>query len=430
VPTRPTSPPADGRPGGGHDEHLPVGSGINRRRLLAGGAAAAGFAGAAGAVAWSAAAGHRSDARAAFAAEAVPFYGTHQAGIETPPQTHAVFIGLDLLTDTRRSPRDVLEAVLKLWSTDAARLTQGVPALADTEPELALRPARLTVTVGLGPTVFERAGLGRLKPPSAQRLPIMTVDRLEPRWGGTDLLLQICADDPITVAHAVRVLVKNVRTLAVERWRQAGFRSARAADPDGATMRNLMGQVDGTVNPVAGTPDFSEVVWDGGGPQPWMAGGTLMVLRRIRMNLDKWDELDRASKELAIGRRLDNGAPLTGERENDPVDITMQRNGIPVIPPNAHVALAHPLRPGERFLRRPYNFDDAPGAGETSDSGLLFAAYQRDIDVQFLPILRRLAQADAMNRWLTTIGSAVYVIPPGVQAGQYLGAQLLESPTG
>lgn len=31
-----------------------------------------------------------------------------------------------------------------------------------------------------------------------------------------------------------------------------------------------------------------------------------------------------------------------------------------------------------------------------------------------------------MNRWLTTIGSAVYVIPPGVQTGQYLGSQLLD----
>ncbi len=390
----------------------------------------AGLAGSAGAVAWSVAANRRPDGAVAFAAETIPFYGAHQAGIETQPQSHAVFIGLDLLTGTRRSPRDVLDAVLRLWTTDAARLTQGVPALADTEPELALRPARLTVTVGLGPSVFERAGMGRLKPPSAQPLPVMRVDRLEPRWGGTDLLLQICADDRITVAHATRVLVKNVRTLAAERWRQSGFRSARDADSGGVTMRNLMGQVDGTVNPVLGTPDFSEVVWDSGRPQPWLAGGTLLVLRRIRMNLDKWDELDRASKELAVGRRLDNGAPLTGERENDPVDVTMQRNGIPIVPPNAHVALAHPLLPGERFLRRPYNFDDAPAAGETSDSGLLFAAYQRDIDVQFLPVLRRLADADAMNRWLTTIGSAVYVIPPGVQAGQYLGSQLLESPIG
>ena len=155
-------------------------------------------------------------------------------------------------------------------------------------------------------------------------------------------MLQICADDPVVVAHATRVLVKNVRDLTTQRWRQLGFRTARSAEPDGMTGRNLMGQVDGTVNPVPGTTDFDQVVWSDGGAQPWMAGGTMMVIRRIQMHLDAWDVLDRASKELAVGRRLDNGAPLTGEKESDPVDVTILRDGIPVIPPNAHAALAHP----------------------------------------------------------------------------------------
>lgn len=399
---------------------------VTRRRLLAGGAAAAGLAGAAGVAAWAGSEARDPAEQSAFAAETVAFHGPHQAGIATPPQSHAVFVGLDLLPGTRGELRDALQAVLKLWTTDAERLTAGLPALADTEPELAPRPARLTVTAGLGPSVFDRVGLARLKPASAQPLPPFGVDRLEPRWGGTDLLLQICADDPMTVAHATRVLVKNVRSLTAQRWRQTGFRPARGADPADATMRNLMGQVDGTVNPVPGTADFDEVVWDDGRPQPWLAGGTLMVLRRIRMNLDKWDEVDRPSKELAVGRRLDTGAPLTGLRESDPVDVTAQRDGIPIIPPNAHVALAHPSRPGERFLRRPYNYDDPPSAGDTSDSGLIFVAFQRDIDRQFLPVQRRLAESDAMNRWVTPIGSAVYVIPPGVQPGQYLGSRLLE----
>lgn len=400
---------------------------LTRRRLLTGGVAAAGLAGAAGASGWVA--GARGAAPTPFARETVPFHGRHQAGIETAPQSHAVFIGLDLLPPASGA-REALAAVLKLWSTDAERLTQGVPALADTEPELAPRPARLTVTVGVGPTAFDRVGLAALKPPSARALPPFGVDRLEQRWGGTDLLLQICADDPMTVAHTTRVLVKNVRSLAVPRWRQNGFRPARGADPADVTMRNLMGQVDGTVNPVAGTADFDEVVWDDGSALPWLAGGTLMVLRRIQMNLDTWDELDRASKELAVGRRLDNGAPLTGLREGDSVDITAMRNGIPIIPPNAHVALAHPHHPGERFLRRPYNYDDPPPAGQSSDSGLIFATYQRDIDRQFLPVQRRLADFDAMNRWITPVGSAVYVILPGVQPGQYLGSQLLGNPPG
>ena len=397
---------------------------LSRRSLLVGGAAAAGVAGAS---AWALADARRPPQPLTFGAETVPFYGAHQAGIETPPQSNAVFLGLDLVPDSRRAAREVLQAVLKLWTADAQRLTQGSAALADTEPDLALRPARLTVTVGLGPTLFERTGLARLKPPSAHPIPPMPTDRLDPRWGATDLMLQICADDPVVVAHASRVLVKNVRGLADERWRQLGFRTARSADPDGTTGRNLMGQVDGTVNPVAGTPDFDQVVWSDGAAQPWMAGGTMMVLRRIQMHLDAWDALDRASKELVVGRRLDNGAPLTGEKETDPVDVTVMRDGIPVIPPNAHAALAHAQQPEERLLRRPYNYDDPPSPGEVSNSGLIFVAFQRDIDKQFLPIQERLAKSDTMNRRVTAIGSAVYVIPPGVSPGGFLGGQLFEA---
>lgn len=398
------------------------GSGISRRRLLAGGAAAAGAAGAA----WTAAAAlHSGDGDGGFGRETVPFYGRHQAGIDTRPQAHGLFVALDLIPDSRRSADQILQAVLKLWTADAQRLTQGAPALADTEPELALRPARLTLTVGFGPTLFDRVGLGDRRPTSARELPVMAIDRLDPSWCGGDLLLQICSDDPLVVSHAARVLLKNVRTLATERWRQAGFRTARGADGDGATMRNLMGQVDGTVNPAPGTQDFDDSVWDSGQSQPWLAGGTLMVIRRIGMSLDTWDQLDRQSKELTIGRRLDNGAPLNGKHETDPVDLSVKRDGIAVIPPNSHVALAHRQQPDERFLRRAYNFDDPPGRDQTTNSGLIFVAFQRDIDRQFLPVQRRLAEFDALNRWTTPIGSAVFVIPPGIPPGGYIGQQLL-----
>ncbi|MEE3921476.1 Dyp-type peroxidase domain-containing protein [Micromonospora sp. BRA006-A] len=76
-------------------------------------------------------------------------------------------------------------------------------------------------------------------------LPAFGIDRLQPRWSGEDLLLQICADDPLTVAHAQRVLVKDNRPFAVVRWVQQGFRRAAGAEP-GRTQRNLFGQLDGT----------------------------------------------------------------------------------------------------------------------------------------------------------------------------------------
>ncbi len=389
---------------------------MNRRRLLTGGAAAL----AAGAALTQSSAAQSATPQGGFGTTVEPFHGTHQAGIATAAQAHALFIALDLVPG---AGRDQLTAVLKLWSADAARLTQGVPALADTEPELALRPARLTVTVGLGPAVFVRAGLAHRLPVTVYEMPGFGTDRLDPRWCGGELLLQLCAEDPVALAHAARVLLKNVRRFVVPRWRQSGFRHAAGADRSGATMRNLMGQVDGTAN-LREPAEFDRHVWDDGGRQPWFAGGTVLVLRRIRAEMDAWDELDRESKEFAVGRRLDTGAPLTGERESDQPDLTAQVGGIPVIPPNAHIALARHRTEDELMLRRPYNYDDPPPPGATTDSGLLFAVYQRDPGRSFVPVQRRLAAADALNRWVTTIGTATFAILPGTNGG-YLGQSLL-----
>jgi dye decolorizing peroxidase len=363
--------------------------GFSRRRLLGAGAAAAGMTG----LALTAGAGTRDPTE--------PFYGVHQSGVGTPPQAYATFIAMDLNRD-RANPR-TLAAVMKLWTEDASRLTQGRPALADTEPELATEPSRLTVTVGWGPELFDAVGLTRARPASLKPLPAFSVDRLQSHWCGGHLLLQVCADSLLTVSHACRVLTKNVKSMATVRWIQRGYRN----------RRNLMGQVDGTVN-LDNAGALDRYVWDS-------AGGTTIVLRRIRAEMDAWDKVDRKTKELVVGRTLDTGAPLTGRRESDEPDFAAQVNGIKVIPENAHIALAHRRADGEQFLRRPYNYDD-------TDCGLIFASYQRDPATQFVPVQRRLADADALNPWITPIGSAVFGILPGVAPGEYLGQAMLGAP--
>ncbi|MFI6865611.1 Dyp-type peroxidase [Nocardia sp. NPDC050406] len=392
---------------------------LSRRLLLGGGAAAAG-AGVAG-IGWGAATLAHDEQHTDPATRTVPFYGTHQAGIETEPQDQAAFVGFDLAPGTGRED---LIGLLKIWTDDAARLTQGRPALADTEAELAARPARLTITVGFGPGMFAAAGLDHARPHWLKPLPPFTIDRLEQAYTGADLMLQICSDEATTVSHAVRVLCKNVTSLVRVRWVQRGFRNASR----GQTMRNLMGSVDGTVNVAPGV-DADRLVWDDGSRRPWLAGGTSMVLRRIAMNLDTWDELDDDGRELTVGRRVGNGAPLTGTREFDDPDFeAVDDTGIPIIPKSSHIARAHHTHDGERFLRRGYNYDDAPPPGAVSNSGLLFACFQRDIDAQYLPVQQRLAEFDALNQWTTPIGSAVFAIPPGVPTpGGYLGQPLFEA---
>jgi dye decolorizing peroxidase len=351
-----------------------------------------------------------------------PFHGEHQAGVETPLQAHSVFIALDLAQGSTTAD---LARLMRLWTSDAERLAQGQPALADTEPELAEIPARLTATVGFGPGVFEIKGLAPKRPEWLKPLPPFSIDKLQDRYSGGDLLLHLGSDDPITLAHAQRMMVKDSTSFAKVRWLQSGFHRAAANSPQGVTGRNLMGQVDGTVNPAPGTTEFSDSIWISDGPS-WIVGGTGMILRRIRMKMDGWDSLSREEKELALGRGLDNGAPLTGDEEHDTPDFSAtHNNGLPVIPEFAHIRAAAGTQSKARFLRRPFNYDDGflPNGGP--DLGLLFAAYAADITGQIVPVQRRLAERDLLNTWTTPIGSAVFAIPPGCTAGGTIGETLL-----
>ena len=210
-----------------------------------------------------------------------PFHGPRQSGITTPPQSHAAFVAFDIVPGATRTE---IQGVLRAWSQDAARLTQGRGGLADLEPELAEDPARLTVTIGFGPGLFDAIGMPEKRPSWLAQLPAFPqIDQLEDRWSEGDLLLQICADDPVIVSHAARILASGVRGVARQRWSQRGFRKAVGTDPTGRTQRNLFGQIDGTENPRSDDVDFDQILFsDGtsadGQVQRWMRGGSSLVL--------------------------------------------------------------------------------------------------------------------------------------------------------
>ncbi len=401
---------------------------VSRRGLLTGGALAAGGALAGGA---AIATTHPGSGQPPAAGDTTPvasvgslvepFHGARQAGVATEPQAHASFVALTLRSGTDRA---ALGRMLRLLTDDAARLTQGQPALADTEAELGLLPARLTVTFGFGPGLYRAAGVDGRRPTSVTDLPSFRIDRLQPAWSGGDLLLQICADDAITVAHTQRVLLKDSRPFATVRWVQQGFRRSPGVEPGGHTQRNLFGQLDGTANPRPGTP-LDTALWVPDGPA-WLRDSTTLVLRRISMNMETWDLLGRTDRELAVGRRLDTGAPLTGTAEHDEPDFAATGpDGLTVIPDFSHLTRAHVTDDRLKILRRPYNYDGVPTAAGHADSGLIFASYQADIARQFLPIQRRLADRDLLNEWTTPIGSAVFAIPPGCRPGGWIGEQVL-----
>ena len=354
------------------------------------------------------------------AIQILPFYGEHQSGIETTPALFQTFVGLNLIKPNKMTA----QGAMRLITDDAARLTQGQPTLGDAQPALAMNADMLTITVGLGHSLFRAIGYADQVPPRFPVIPPFKNDALEKPWTDTDLLLQVAANDPITLSHTIRMLTKDLSTLASIAWIQRGFLSSASSDLGEGARRNLMGQPEGGHFPVPGTPQFSTVVWINDGPS-WATGGTVLVLRRMRMLFDTWDKLDLEPQELAIGRRQSNGAPLGSDDPEAPLDFNaVDANGLPAIPMDAHVRVAAAPSIEGVIMRRPYNYDDLLPDGR-QDRGLLFAAYTADSSKSFIPTQRRLTKGDIFQKWISAVGSATYFIPPGVQEGDYLASGLL-----
>lgn len=357
--------------------------------------------------------------------QVVPFDGENQAGISTPGQAHLNMVAFTLRPGVDRAR---IIQLMKIWTDDARRLTAGQSPLGDLEPELTATPSNLTVTCGFGARLFEV--IGEEVPDFVKPIKPFSKDKLDPRWGEADLVLQLCCDDPLTLSHATRQFVRGGRDFVSVRWMQQGFLHADGAKTKDKTPRNLFGQLDGTVNPQQDR-EYREQVWIDQGPQ-WALGGCVMVVRRINMHLDTWEILDRASREQAMGRKLDSGAPLTGEKEFDSPDFkAVDKYGLPVIDPMSHMARATmPTgHPEQRLRRRAYNFDEPvePGSENTSNAGLVFVCFQKNPREQFEPIQQRLDEGDRLNQWITHVGSAVFFIPPGTKdASHYWGAALLD----
>lgn len=355
----------------------------------------------------------------------VPAHGRHQPGVATavPPVTELV--ALDLLPQVRAAgDPEALARLLRVWTGDVEALTAGRGAPGDTTPWLASAGSALTITVGLGRGLLAAFGLP-MPPGFATAVPAMRHDRLERRWSGGDLVLAVAGRDGTTVGHAVRRLVADARPFAATRWRQAGSWNGSDADGRPVTGRNLFGQVDGSGNPRPGTELFDRTVWVADGP--W-AGGTTLVVRRIRMDLPAWDSLTRDEQERSVGRRLADGAPLTGGEELDGVDLAARSAGRFVVAGDAHVRRSHPsTNGGARIFRKGANYEAGPPS--EPEAGLLFQSYQADL-AAFVTIQRSLDELDALNEWTTAVGSAEFAVLPGFEAGDWLGRVVLEAAPG
>ncbi len=369
----------------------------------------------------------------------VPFYGDRQAGIATPAQDRLHFAAFDL---TITSAAD-LQDLLREWSQAASEMTEGrmvgdenndlLAPPDDTGETVGLQPASLTVTLGLGPDVFEKNGRDRFgllakRPRALRQIDSLPGDLLDPTRSGGDVCVQACSNDPQVAFHAVRNLARLGRGAVVMRWSQLGFGRTSSTTRSQSTPRNLMGFKDGTRNLRAeDTEAMDQYVWLGEGDDvPWMSNGTYIVTRRIRMLIEIWDRSPLLDQEDTIGRQKYSGAPLGEKDEFDPLDLGARKNGKPVIPADAHVRLASAEdNSGAQILRRGYSFTDGvvEELGEL-DAGLFFICFQKNPKTQFEEIQRRLGANDALNEYIKHTSSAVFAIPPGARQGGYVGEGL------
>ncbi|MEH0575304.1 MULTISPECIES: Dyp-type peroxidase [Streptomyces] len=334
----------------------------------------------------------------------VPATGRHQAGITLPQpaQPHLLAVVADLGATVAPGPllAELGQAIRTLTAGTDRRL-------------LGLPPGDLTVTVGVGPRLVRTVDAAL---PGAADLPRFSRERIAPQARGGDLLIQICAGDPLLLPIVAAALLEQAGDRIRERWRQSARRGANVSVGNGLTApRNPLGFIDGIVGPHT-TAEQQRDLWLAGPPA--VAGGTLAVLRRMELDLPRFAALSVAEQEAVFGRRRASGVPLSGgTAASGPKLGAKTPDGRYLVPADAHVRRAHSTVVGVGLmLRRSYGTDEpAPG--------LLFISFQNDLRT-FTATLTHMDTSDALLPFTTTTASATFLILPGFDRQHPLGSHL------
>jgi dye decolorizing peroxidase len=166
-----------------------------------------------------------------------------------------------------------------------------------------------------------------------------------------------------------------------------------------------------------GEDELAENVWIAAGPA---AGGTLCVVRRLRLDVAGFADRPVAERDAIIGRHRTDGSPLSGGARDDEVDLRAKTEaGDYLTPAHSHVRAAHPSFTGSRLmLRRGYAFGTEP-----DDSGLMFICFQNDLDT-FVKTQQRLDEVDDLMAFAEPTASASFLVLPGFGRETPLGAAL------
>ena len=354
----------------------------------------------------------------------VDWRGVRQAGIVTPRTDYGFVAAYDVVDDDL--PRLLLDLTGRI-----RELTQGWPDRLDPVGNESLPPSdtgelgyekrddgRLTITLGLGASLFDRRfGLRGRRPEALKRMPSFPGDNLDPDRCHGDLLLMVQSDHAMVTHHAVRDVMRRTKGRLQGRWAQACFQR-HTSDRDGrgpsvAPAVGLLGFADGSQNIPTGdserifTPD----------------GGSYAAVRVIRLKIERWDRLSRTAQEDSIGRRKLDGAPLEGGREQDTPRLGRET------PADAHIRQANPRtgRDSERrrFLRRGFVYNNNFDQYGLLDSGSVFLGFCRDVQEQF-EATKRGTRGQDLDEYMVAVGGGYFFCPPGVSGrGDFIGRELV-----
>ncbi|WP_153503243.1 Dyp-type peroxidase [Cumulibacter manganitolerans] len=364
------------------------------------------------------------------------FFGAHQMGILPGPAEYAAAVALDVTA----SGRDGLTGVLQTISgtiRDLTATTSPTPSdkLATPEDNGILtghEDLLVSGTVAAGASLFDdRFGLASVKPAGLVTMPDgLARDELDPQRTHGDLLLILQGPHRDVVTHAVRRLVRATGSGARIRWLLDVFlRPDTTKAPDRTSTRNLMGFKDGTANPDPTVDDLmADVVWSAGaddGEPTWCAGGSYLVARTLRMQVEAWDAETLDHQEKVFGRAKVSGAPLDGTKETD-VPVYPKDPAGAKVPLTSHIRLANPRDGKARLmLRRSMSYSRGIDASGTLDQGLLFLSYQRTMSA-FLEAQARL-KGEPLEQFVITNGGGFFFAFPGPAQGGYVGQSMIES---
>ena len=347
----------------------------------------------------------------------IPFDGDHQAGILTERPQQAIFAAFDAIAASRVELIDGIRAL----SERARRLTAGYDALLGSPAEgptpdsgvvgPRVPPDALTVTIGFGASLFDgRYGLRGARPDGLEPMPVFPDDALVPSQTHGDVLLQLCANSQETLVHALRDLMRETRGALGVRWKVEGFLPGAARE--GGAGRNLLGFKDGSANPdTRDSALMRRIVWT---PE----GGTFAAVRVIRNRVEFWDRVARSEQELMIGRDKAGGAPLGRRAEGDDPGYADDPKG-GRIPLDAHIRMARPRTAeteSSRIVRRSYNYSRGVDESGQLDMGLVFVAFNQDVERQFATVQKRLA-GEPLVDYIVPTGGGYFYLPPGARGG-------------